>query len=184
MSGFEKARKELNISRVAAERKIMFINRKMNAYLKKKGVFRPYNQKFLEKVELFRRLIGINPCKLSQHQAYRWLLSIWEDGSNEIIKKTGSSNFYLSDAWIDLRWRVIEAYGYNCMKCGSKHNIHVDHIKPRSIYPNLELDFNNMQILCKGCNFKKSNKNCVDYRPGKKSKLFPDMETNNLTKEF
>ena len=42
--------------------------------------------------------------------------------------------------------------------------LHVDHIKPRSKHPELELDINNLQILCKDCNLGKSNTDSIDYR--------------------
>lgn len=52
------------------------------------------------------------------------------------------------------------------MKCGKGKGVcHVDHIKPRSRFKELELDPNNMQILCEACNMEKSNKNEIDYRP-------------------
>ena len=74
--------------------------------------------------------------------------------------------FYDSDAWQKLRRKAIRKYGCKCMKCEIKNvEMHVDHIKPRSLYPDLELDFNNLQILCKGCNMEKSNLNEIDYRP-------------------
>jgi len=42
--------------------------------------------------------------------------------------------------------------------------MHVDHIKPRSIHPDLSLSFGNMQILCEDCNVEKSNLHETDYR--------------------
>lgn len=35
--------------------------------------------------------------------------------------------------------------------------IHVDHIKPRSTFPQLEMDINNLQILCVDCNMGNPN---------------------------
>lgn len=42
--------------------------------------------------------------------------------------------------------------------------IHVDHIKPRSKFPELALDVNNLQILCEDCNVGKLNRFETDYR--------------------
>jgi len=56
------------------------------------------------------------------------------------------------------------------MRCKASGNgviIHVDHIKPRSLFPKLELVFDNMQVLCKKCNLDKGNKNDIDYRFGR-----------------
>lgn len=74
-------------------------------------------------------------------------------------------DFYQSREWRALRQRVFAVWGYECMKCGITHKgMHVDHILPRSKYPELELEFNNMQILCQSHNIEKSNTDYTDYR--------------------
>lgn len=80
-------------------------------------------------------------------------------------KKTLSSpEFYKSRAWLSMRKRVLKFYGRKCMKCATIHGaIQIDHIKPRSIYPQLSLDFNNLQVLCRDCNFDKGTQT-KDYR--------------------
>lgn len=80
------------------------------------------------------------------------------------------TDFYKSEEWRSLRYRVLKKYGACCMACGRSkkdHNvvIHVDHIKPRSTHPNLQLNFDNLQVLCEDCNIGKGNKDCIDYRP-------------------
>jgi len=81
---------------------------------------------------------------------------------------TGNS-FYDSREWRTLRYAALKQYGHKCLCCGKTPNdgavLHVDHIKPRSKFPSLELDINNLQILCKDCNLGKSNKDAIDYRP-------------------
>ena len=98
-------------------------------------------------------------------------------------EKTG---FYDSEPWRLIRLQVFKKYAKVCMKCGSKKKLHIDHIKPRSLYPELELTFDNLQILCETCNMEKSNKNCIDYRPDRKRNLKPitkeqaiKLKTNN-----
>jgi 5-methylcytosine-specific restriction endonuclease McrA len=86
------------------------------------------------------------------------------------IKKAHDPRFYHSDEWRMLRVRVLEKYECKCMMCGrspKNHRIiiHVDHIKPISKYPELCLEFNNLQLLCEDCNIGKSNKYETDYRP-------------------
>lgn len=77
------------------------------------------------------------------------------------------NGFYETRQWQELRYRVLRHYGRQCMLCGSVGGeLHVDHIKPRSLYPNLELTFDNLQILCRPCNMGKSNKDDKDWRPG------------------
>lgn len=74
--------------------------------------------------------------------------------------------FMLSSEWRALRRQVFATYGYECMKCKAHECLlHIDHIKPRSKYPELQNDFNNLQVLCAICNIKKSDKEIVDYRP-------------------
>ena len=75
--------------------------------------------------------------------------------------------FYNSKEWRELRYEALKKHGRRCLCCGAMPPdvvLHVDHIKPRSKYPSLELDINNLQILCKDCNLGKSNKDSIDYR--------------------
>ena len=51
-----------------------------------------------------------------------------------------------------------------CGASGKQTVLHVDHIKPRSKYPELALDPNNLQVLCKDCNLGKSNLYNTDWR--------------------
>jgi len=80
-------------------------------------------------------------------------------------------DFYMTRAWRDLRYRVLRTYGPKCMCCGASGVMHVDHIKPRSKYPALELVFDNLQVLCEPCNMGKSNTDETDWRP--KPKVLP-----------
>lgn len=71
-----------------------------------------------------------------------------------------------SREWKVLRYRALRTYGRICMLCHSTSGpMHVDHIKPRSKYPELTFDFNNLQILCESCNQGKSDKYEDDFRP-------------------
>ena len=84
------------------------------------------------------------------------------------IKKKTDYNFYSTPEWKKIRYEVLRKYGAICMCCGSrppKKVMHVDHIKPRSKRPDLELKFNNLQVLCEDCNLGKSNTDSIDYRP-------------------
>jgi 5-methylcytosine-specific restriction endonuclease McrA len=87
----------------------------------------------------------------------------------EYISQLGAE-FYSSPDWLALRVRVLERYECKCMMCGRSPKahrvvIHVDHIKPRSKFPELSLDFDNLQLLCEDCNLGKRNKYHTDYRP-------------------
>jgi len=69
--------------------------------------------------------------------------------------------FYKSQAWKEVRYIVLQKHSGACMLCGARASdgvhIHVDHIVPRSIDRNKELDINNLQVLCSDCNLGKSN---------------------------
>lgn len=82
-------------------------------------------------------------------------------------KRVARQDFYSSWEWAALRYDTLKHYGAKCMLCGSNENIVVDHIKPRSRYPTLELDPNNLQVLCDQCNRGKSNRDETDFRPAK-----------------
>lgn len=76
-----------------------------------------------------------------------------------------TKDFYNSSEWLQLRYAFLRTSSKICMLCGSyKKPIHVDHIKPKSIYPHLALDINNLQILCAQCNKGKSNIYEDDWR--------------------
>lgn len=74
-------------------------------------------------------------------------------------------SFYASVPWLKARYQAIRMHGRRCQACGETNGrLHVDHIKPRSKYPELELDINNLQVLCEACNLGKSNKFEDDWR--------------------
>ena len=84
------------------------------------------------------------------------------------VKYIMGPEFYSTNEWRFTRAKVLDKYGYRCMCCGTSASImQVDHIKPRSKYPFLELVFDNLQVLCKDCNAKKSNLYETDYRSKK-----------------
>lgn len=64
--------------------------------------------------------------------------------------------FYNSAEWRLIREQVIQERKHVCQKCGhqikSDYDLTVDHIKPRSKFPELALDKSNLQIMCRRCN--------------------------------
>ena len=73
--------------------------------------------------------------------------------------------FYGTPEWLALRKRVLAEYGKACMCCGGKpRRVHVDHVLPRSRFPELALAFSNLQVLCKPCNYAKGRHRYTDYR--------------------
>jgi hypothetical protein len=82
-------------------------------------------------------------------------------------------DFYNSDAWRKARYQAFARNGNVCQCCGKAAGggvvLHVDHIKPRSKYPELALDVDNLQILCRECNLGKSNFDDTDWRDCEKA---------------
>src|SRR5215469_11521161 len=72
--------------------------------------------------------------------------------------------FYQSRQWLELRYRALRLSNGHCQCCGSRGPLHVDHIKPRSKFPELELILTNLQVLCEQCNLGKSNTDDTDWR--------------------
>jgi hypothetical protein len=67
--------------------------------------------------------------------------------------------FYSSPEWTIIRKQVIKEEGRVCEECGKRikndFDITVDHKRPRSKYPDIALDRENLRILCRTCNSKK-----------------------------
>jgi 5-methylcytosine-specific restriction protein A len=60
--------------------------------------------------------------------------------------------FYLSKSWRDLRTLALKRDGFRCVVCGTDVSrvgaARVDHYKPRSTNPELELSLSNLRTLC------------------------------------
>ena len=71
-------------------------------------------------------------------------------------------------SWKTLRYEVLKRDGGKCVLCGRGAadgvKLHVDHIKPASVYPELYYDINNLQTLCEDCNLGKSDGDDIDWR--------------------
>jgi 5-methylcytosine-specific restriction endonuclease McrA len=76
--------------------------------------------------------------------------------------------FYVSDDWRRLRYRALRRSNGACCLCGARaapeRPLHVDHIKPRSRFPELELDPSNLQVMCTYCNLGKGASDSIDWR--------------------
>ena len=79
------------------------------------------------------------------------------------------NGFYDSREWRAVRYQALKKHGGRCQCCGASAaegaTLHVDHIKPRSLWPSLELALHNLQVLCRDCNLGKSNVDSTDWRP-------------------
>lgn len=67
--------------------------------------------------------------------------------------------------WIRIRYQALKKYGKKCAACNNITGpFHVDHIKPKSKYPELMYEISNLQVLCKECNLGKGNIDETDWR--------------------
>ncbi len=76
--------------------------------------------------------------------------------------------FYLCQPWRELRYLALRNCGGKCQCCGASASdgvqLHVDHIKPRSMFPELALKLENLQVLCADCNIGKGAWDITDWR--------------------
>ena len=76
--------------------------------------------------------------------------------------------FYNSWEWCELRYQALRERGRTCECCGIDESygaiMTVDHVLPRSIWPEHALDPDNLQILCFQCNRGKGNSDSTDFR--------------------
>ena len=84
------------------------------------------------------------------------------------VQDVMSDAFLQSYEWRRVRMVVLKNFGARCQCCGATPadgiKIHVDHIKPRRMFPHLALDVDNLQVLCEVCNHGKGNWDETDWR--------------------
>lgn len=76
-------------------------------------------------------------------------------------------DFYSSQAWRKARYEALKRSRGVCELCGSpptRHALHVDHIAPKSKFPQLALEQSNLQVLCRDCNLGKSNRDSISWK--------------------
>lgn len=104
--------------------------------------------------------------------------SITDGGLRALERMVGASvsqkappskdSFLESYEWRRLRMQALKLHGAACQCCGATRSdgikLHVDHIKPRRLFPQLALDIDNLQVLCEVCNQGKGNWDTTDWR--------------------
>ena len=86
---------------------------------------------------------------------------------NLTLKQLTDKVFFESREWRELRYKALLKNGKQCQCCGAKPPkviLHVDHIKPRYMFPELELRLDNLQVLCEDCNLGKGAWDQTDHR--------------------
>ena len=89
-----------------------------------------------------------------------------------------SSGFLSTYEWRCLRMEALRKYGARCACCGATPadglKMHVDHIKPRRLFPQLALSIDNLQVLCEECNHGKGNWDMTDWRNAHAPTISPE----------
>ena len=109
-----------------------------------------------------------------KEKEYQLRVKLWRDGD------TAMKGFFHDVAEAELekparyslkageRYKILKDANGKCALCGASAadgaTLHIDHIKPFSLHPELDSDVSNLQVLCDACNLGKSNKCDIDWR--------------------
>lgn len=96
--------------------------------------------------------------------------------------------FYDSKEWLEGRYRILKINNGRCQCCGqcpsTGNPLHVDHIRPRSKFPELELTLTNLQVLCRKCNEGKGDWDETDWRDDKQRSKTAKLSDRNIAKLY
>ena len=110
----------------------------------------------------------IRPVKKSASANQRKISPTWVKSKIDKLEN--------NEKWQAVRYQALKAGNGRCCLCGMGASdgvkLHVDHIKPKSIYPELIYDVDNLQVLCEPCNLGKCNFDDTDWR-SKSTKINP-----------
>lgn len=97
--------------------------------------------------------------RAKKNRTARRIKAVLERGQDIRYRHGMGSEFYLTREWRGLRWKVLIASDGKCSMCGRGKldgvRLHVDHKVPRSLAPHMELQRDNLQVLCNDCNLGK-----------------------------
>ena len=86
------------------------------------------------------------------------MLDVAELASTKVVIRTGRAKQIriTADGTALKHWRdaVLERDGHKCVACGSVNELEADHIKPKSLYPDLKYEVSNGRALCWPCHSK------------------------------
>lgn len=148
----------MNSERVAKKNRMLVAMRQVRKFLESHG-HKTHRVRHGALIAMFAEVKGIEITGGLRP----WLLGLWESRTDADVFRV-NIDFYTSPQWTQARRWALKTYGKSCMKCGSGDRPTVDHIRPRSLFPSLELDRSNLQVLCLPCNSSKGNRESRDYR--------------------
>ncbi|MEM1396049.1 MAG: HNH endonuclease [Pseudomonadota bacterium] len=67
--------------------------------------------------------------------------------------------------WKALRLEALRRDGFQCVQCGARGRLEVDHIKPVRTHPELSFVPDNLQTLCPSCHTRKTRIECGHKPP-------------------
>lgn len=139
------------------------INRKVSDYLfNNKLIPNTYG---LKQNEMYRLFLNELDEEVPEGMKIRdYIHNLYENREYSFLQSIMSRPDIPPSVWKGLKKRVFETYGKQCLCCGSTEFITVDHIKPYSRFPELCIEFDNLQPLCRSCNSRKGNRIIVDYK--------------------
>lgn len=114
----------------------------------------------------FYSILANQRKKLMAEPLQRWNEQVEERIGQLAVERSwridDRESFYQSAEWKAARRDVIARQGPICRGCQKSivddSNLTVDHIKPRSKYPSLQLAISNLEVLCRSCNSRKGNR--------------------------
>ena len=72
--------------------------------------------------------------------------------------------------WKALRQEALRRDGWQCVQCGARGRLEVDHRKPVRTHPELAFELTNLQCLCPSCHTKKTRLEC-GHKPASPDRL-------------
>ncbi len=89
--------------------------------------------------------------------------------------------------WRALRMQALERDGWQCVQCGTRHRLEVDHVQPVRTHPELAHALSNLQCLCGRCHARKTRLE-VGHKPLSPERqqwreLLQDMQRNPSSKK-
>lgn len=143
----------------------------MSLKLFNKEAIRALAKELLVRSPTERHVASVLREKLGWTGSRRQILNRYFNGKQLPVSRNidpKADTFLQSYEWRRVRMEVLKRDGARCCCCGATPAdgmaMHVDHIKPRRIYPQLALDANNLQVLCGVCNHGKGNWDMTDWR--------------------
>ena len=76
--------------------------------------------------------------------------------------------------WKRLRYEILRRDGWQCVQCGARGRLEVDHVKPVRTHPELSFDQDNLQTLCPACHTRKTRIECGHAAPDPKRAAWRD----------